>query len=61
MNKERKRRSGNYTSNPMSSDDLLSLGSSSDYTPPPRADLHPKIGKQRMVSILLHIKVRVIC
>jgi hypothetical protein len=42
MNKSRKRRSGNYTSNPTSGDDLLTLGSFVEYTPPPRDDLHPK-------------------
>jgi hypothetical protein len=48
MKKARKRRSGNYTSNPTSGDDLLALGSFVDCTPPPRADLHPNIDKQKL-------------
>ena len=50
-----KRRSGDYTSNPTYGDDLLALGSFVDYTPPPRADLHPKIDKQKTTSMLFHI------
>jgi hypothetical protein len=61
MKKERKRRLGNYTSNPTSSDDFLPLGSFVDCTPPPRADLHPKIDKKKTTSMLFHIQVRVIC
>jgi hypothetical protein len=55
MKKARKRISGNYTSNPMSGDDLLVLGSSVDCTPPPMDDLHPKIEKQKTASMLFHI------
>jgi hypothetical protein len=61
MKKSRKRRSGNYTSNPMFGDDLLALGSFADCMPPPRADLHPNIEKQERTSMLFHIQVRVRC
>ena len=61
MKKERKRRSGNYTSNPMSGDDLLALRSFTDYTTPPSVDLHPKIEKQEMTSMIFHIQIRVRC
>jgi hypothetical protein len=55
MKKARKRRSGNYTSNPTSGDDLLALESSAHCTPPPMAALHPKIDKQETISMLFHI------
>jgi hypothetical protein len=35
-----------YTFDPTSGDDLLNLGSSNDCMSPPKADLHPNIGKQ---------------
>ena len=61
MNKSMKRRSGNHTSNPTSGDDLLELGSFIDCMPPPQADLHPKINKQKTKIMLFHIQVRVRC
>jgi hypothetical protein len=61
MNKERKRRSSNYTSNPTSGDELLALGSFIDCMPPPRDDLHPNINKYKITSMVYHIQVRVRC
>jgi hypothetical protein len=37
------------------------FGSSTDFTPPPRANLHPKIEKQRTTSMIFHTYVRVRC
>jgi hypothetical protein len=55
MRKERKMRSGNYTSTPTSGDYLLTLGSSTDCMPTPRDDLHPNIDKKKTTSMLFHI------
>jgi hypothetical protein len=36
----------------MFGDDILEFGSSTDFTPPPRDDMHPKIEKQRTTSMI---------
>jgi hypothetical protein len=47
------KRSGNYTFDPMFGDDLLKLGSSINCMSPPKAELHPNIGKKITTSMLL--------